>query len=110
MPAKFRGRGGELWILAFVIGITLALNTGYFIVFEWLMRGQTPGKKMLKIRVIRDDGTPVTVREVLVRNVVRLVDALPGIYAVGVLVMFPSRLSNGWATSPRGRSSSKRSS
>jgi uncharacterized RDD family membrane protein YckC len=92
LPAQMRGNA-NLWILAFLAGIVLALTTGYFIVFEWLMRGQTPGKKALKIRVIRDDGTPVTVHEVLVRNVVRLVDMIPGIYAVGVLFMFPSRLS-----------------
>jgi len=92
MPVQMHGRA-DMWILAFMLGIVLALMTGYFLFFEWLMRGQTPGKKVLKIRVIRDDGTPVTVREVFVRNVVRLVDFLPGFYAVGVLFMFPSRLS-----------------
>ena len=92
MPVQMRGRA-DMWILAFILSIVLALMTGYFLLFEWLMRGQTPGKKVLKIRVIRDDGTPVTIREVFVRNVVRLVDFLPGFYAVGVLFMFPSRLS-----------------
>ena len=91
MPREMRG--ADLWILAFVVGCILTVMTGYFIVFEWLMRGQTPGKKMMKIRVIRDDGTPVTIHEVLIRNIVRLVDAIPGFYAVGVLFMFPSRLS-----------------
>jgi len=92
LPAQFR-EGGEIWVIAFCAGVVLALTTGYFLFFEWLMRGQTPGKKMLQIRVIRDDGTPVTIHDVFVRNIVRLVDFLPGFYAVGVLVMFPSRLS-----------------
>ncbi len=72
--------------------ILVTLMFGYFLVFEWLMRGQTPGKKIIKIRVIREDGTPVTIYEVFVRNVVRLVDFLPGVYTVGVIFMFPSRL------------------
>ena len=57
------------------------------------MHGQTPGKKAMKIRVMRDDGTPVTANEVLVRNILRLVDFLPFGYALGAVVMFPSPLS-----------------
>ena len=86
--------GGVQWVTAAILGVAIALfSGGYFMLFEWLMRGQTPGKRALKIRVIRDDGTPATIHEVLVRNVLRLVDFLPGLYGVGALVMFPSRLS-----------------
>jgi uncharacterized RDD family membrane protein YckC len=88
-----QGRGADMWILAIIVGLIITMTLGYFLFFEWLMRGQTPGKKAVKIRVIRDDGTPVTIHEVFVRNLVRLVDFLPGFYAVGVLFMFPSRLS-----------------
>jgi hypothetical protein len=52
------------------------------------MGGQTPGKRAMKIRVMRDDGTPVTSNEVLVRNILRLVDFLPAGYAIGAVVMF----------------------
>jgi uncharacterized RDD family membrane protein YckC len=93
LPSPVRFKGADLWILAILAGIALTMMLGYFLFFEWLMRGQTPGKRSLKIRVIRDDGTPVTIHEVFVRNLVRLVDFLPGCYAVGVLFMFPSRLS-----------------
>jgi uncharacterized RDD family membrane protein YckC len=86
-------RGAELWLFAIIIGFFFTLTLGYFLFFEWLMRGQTPGKKAMRIRVIRDDGTPVTIHEVFVRNLVRLVDFLPAFYAIGVLFMFPSRLS-----------------
>jgi uncharacterized RDD family membrane protein YckC len=91
----FQSKGGVQWVTAVILGVAITLFWGgYFFLFEWRMRGQTPGKKALKIRVIRDDGTPATIHEVLVRNVLRLVDILPPpLYAVGVLVMFPSRLS-----------------
>lgn len=93
LPVHAHGKGADMWILAVIVGFIFTLTLGYFLFFEWLMRGQTPGKKAVKIRVIRDDGTPVTIHEVFVRNLVRLVDFLPGFYAVGVLFMFPSRLS-----------------
>ncbi len=92
--ALFEFKGSRQWIAAVIIALGIALlSEGYFILFEWLMRGQTPGKKALKIRVIRDDGTPATIHEILVRNVLRLVDFLPFAYGVGAIVMFPSRLS-----------------
>ena len=81
------------WVAAAVWGIAAVLAfDGYFIFFELMMRGQTPGKKAMKLRVIRDDGTPVTVNEILVRNILRLVDFLPAGYAVGAVVMFWSPL------------------
>ena len=63
---------------------------GYFIFFELVMRGQTPGKKAMKVRVLRDDGTPVTAKEVAVRNLLRIVEFLPAAYAVGTIAMFCS--------------------
>ena len=86
-------RWGE-WLFALIWAVVaVLLFDGYFILFEWLMHGQTPGKKAMKIRVMRDDGTPVTANEVLVRNILRLVDFLPFGYALGAVVMFPSPLS-----------------
>jgi uncharacterized RDD family membrane protein YckC len=92
--AVFDSQGGGQWLVAVIVAVGMTLlSEGYFILFEWLMRGQTPGKKALKIRVIRDDGTPATTQEVLVRNVLRLVDFLPFFYGVGTIVLFSSRLS-----------------
>ena len=85
---------GVHWVTAVILAVVITLLWGgYFMLFEWLMRGQTPGKKAMKIRVIRDDGTPATIHEVLVRNVLRLVDFLPFSYGVGAIVMFANRLS-----------------
>ena len=76
--------------LLVVIGMTL-LTDGYFMFFEWIMRGQTPGKKSMKLRVINDDGTAVTGTGVLVRNILRIVDFLPAAYGVGLVAMFTNR-------------------
>jgi uncharacterized RDD family membrane protein YckC len=81
------------WLMAVVLALVMALvSGGYFIFFELLMRGQTPGKKAMRIRVIRDDGIPATVYDILVRNLLRMVDFLPFAYALGALVMFPNPL------------------
>lgn len=88
----FRGDWAE-WVSAVLLAVLMVLITGgYFFFCEWLMRGQTPGKKSMKIRVIRDDGTAAGGSEILIRNLLRLVDFLPFGYAVGVLAMFPNPL------------------
>jgi len=58
---------------------------GYYTFFELILNGQTPGKRALRLRVIRDDGTPALPLDIVVRNLVRIVDALPGVYVVGGL-------------------------
>lgn len=61
---------------------------GYFILFELVWNGQTPGKRVAKTRVVRVDGNPAGALEIVVRNLVRIVDFLPGAYAIGLIVMF----------------------
>lgn len=55
---------------------------GYFIIFEYLWSGQTPGKRLLGIRVIRENGQPVGFMEVFLRNILRIIDVLIGPYFV----------------------------
>ena len=60
----------------------------YFIVFE-AMFGATPGKQLMRIKVVRLDGRPLGVGAVILRNVLRLIDFLPVAYVLGgVLVVF----------------------
>jgi hypothetical protein len=68
--------------------IGFVLYSGYYVLFEMLWNGQSPGKRWVGIRVIRRDGTPVTLSESLVRNLARLVDFLPVAYGVGIISMF----------------------
>lgn len=63
--------------------LVLFLTVGYFALFEGLWDGRTPGKRAASIRVIQDDGRPVSGTAVLVRNLLRLVDMLPVFYAIG---------------------------
>ncbi|MEP6947198.1 MAG: RDD family protein [Acidobacteriota bacterium] len=82
------------WTKAILIIAVFLLFAGYFIIFEWLWNGQTPGKRLLKLRVIRDDGRPITLWEAIARNLLRICDAVPGfvvpIYSVGLVTIFLS--------------------
>ncbi|MGI4852854.1 MAG: RDD family protein [Janthinobacterium lividum] len=73
------------WFVAGIILVYFLLFWGYFSLFEAFSNGQTPGKRVLKIRVIKDSGRQITFFEALARNLLRVVDALPGVYLVGVL-------------------------
>ncbi len=64
-----------------------ALWYGYYIVFEGLRAGQTPGKRAIGIRVVRDTGRPVTLGDAAVRNLLRTADFLPPPYLIGLLLM-----------------------
>jgi uncharacterized RDD family membrane protein YckC len=70
-----------------VLMVTLVLIWAYFILLEWLWNGQTIGKRVYRLRVINEDGSPAQFTAVLVRNLLRLVDFLPAFYGVGVLVI-----------------------
>lgn len=73
-----------------LVGIGLLLlfiiNFGYFIVFEGMWKGQTPGKKVANIRVIEANGQPVGWSSVFIRNILRMIDEIPGLYP-GILPM-----------------------
>jgi hypothetical protein len=68
--------------------LNFAVIWGYYICFEWLNHGQTPGKQVARIRVVQLDGSPVSALPAVVRNLVRVIDFLPGGYGVGLIVMF----------------------
>lgn len=80
------------WTIALLLLLGYVLWSSYFIIFEWLWNGQTPGKRWLKLRVIREDGRPITFWEAAVRNLLRLIDVLPffPFYSVGIISVFVS--------------------
>jgi len=81
------------WAIAGLGLVTFLFYWGYYVFFEILWNGQTPGKRRTGIRVIRSDGTPITLSESLIRNLARIVDLLPAAYGVGILTMFIDKRS-----------------
>ncbi len=69
-------------IALLLVGLFLVLF-GYFLFFELIWNGQTPGKRALGLRVVKDLGQGIGFAESLVRNLVRVADLLPGLYGVG---------------------------
>lgn len=65
-----------------------ALIFFYDVLFEVLGRGRTPGKRWTGLRVVRSGGRPITLARSSVRNILRIIDILPGFYAVGMTVIF----------------------
>ena len=82
--AAFSPRAG-IWYLALLGLFYFALYFGYFAIFEAMWNGQTPGKKIIRLRVIHESGRPITAAEAVGRNLMRIVDQLPGFYAVGIV-------------------------
>lgn len=79
-----------LWMVQIASGLLIFLLFvifyAYYFFFEWLWDGQTPGKRLLKLRVMQADGMPISYWHALVRNVLRIADFLPFIYGAGGLV------------------------
>ncbi|MBN2582636.1 MAG: RDD family protein [Planctomycetes bacterium] len=70
-----------------VIGFFL-LHWGYATLFEAFWNGQTPGKRLMGIRVIKEGGFPATLFDAALRNLIRVVDFLPVFYGLGVVCLF----------------------
>lgn len=83
------------WLLAGVILLSFFIYTSYFVIFETIWNGQTPGKRLFRLRVIREDGRPIRFYESLVRNLVRTaLDSMPMVivplYSIGIVSVFLS--------------------
>ena len=67
------------------------VTIGYSILLEWSWRGQTLGKRVLKIRVVDAEGFRLQPSQIVMRNLLRVVDLLPAFYAVGGICCALSR-------------------
>jgi uncharacterized RDD family membrane protein YckC len=77
------------WVSAVMILLLFLVFSSYFAFFEWLWSGQTPGKRWMKLRVIREDGRPITFWEAAVRNLLRVFDMVPPpFYSIGLISVF----------------------
>ncbi len=84
----------NLWVKAIGILLLFTIIFGYFILFESLWNGQTPGKRWMRLRVIQQDGRPVTFFAIMLRNIIRLADMMiPPFYSIGLVAVFATRHS-----------------
>ena len=79
------------WAPAIAILFMFSVYWGYFAFFEMIWKGQTPGKRLAKIRVIKESGRPINAYEAIARNLLRAIDGLPGMYGVGIVCMMLNR-------------------
>src|SRR6202035_1946388 len=83
-PSGVKAGSALLTALGVIAGF--ALFFGYFIAFELLWNGQSPGKRLLGLRVLRDGGFPVDAGASVIRNLVRILEAGLGFYAISAVV------------------------
>ncbi len=76
---------------ALAIGVIIVLfiiQFGYFMFFEIILNGQTPGKHLFGLRVVKDNGAPFAPLDAVIRNLVRIIDFFPFAYGIGLVAMF----------------------
>ncbi len=81
--------GVSRWAIVLRVIVSFIIWSSYFILFEWRWNGQTPGKRWLKLRVIREDGRPITFWEAALRNLVRIFEFFL-FYSIGIISIFIS--------------------
>lgn len=78
-------------IIAIAFLLVFIITFGYFVFFEMVTNGQTPGKKLLKLRVIKENGEPLGFTDSVLRNILRVADMLPSLYLAGAAFIVFSR-------------------
>lgn len=84
---EFEGQLDDLALALMLIAIA-ALIGGYYIIMEYYYSGQTLGKRWTGLRVIQENGQPLTLLSSIIRNTIRLIDFLPAFYFLGAGWMF----------------------
>ncbi len=74
-------------VLIIILILFALAMLSYNLIFEVIWKGQTPGKRIMHLRAVNDDGTYMNFTTVLLRNVFRIVDMLPAAYLTGIIVM-----------------------
>ncbi|GAB4444793.1 MAG: RDD family protein [Chloroflexi bacterium OHK40] len=79
---------GETLLIALWSVLAFTLLWGYYLLFELVWSGQSPGKRLFGLRVLREGGRPIDFSASALRNLLRAVDFLPFAYGLGVVVIF----------------------
>ena len=77
-------------VIAIFLLAQFVIETGYFIFWEMLTTGRSPGKAVVGLRVVQRNGLPIELGSTMVRNLTRIVDLLPANYVVGLISMLLS--------------------
>jgi uncharacterized RDD family membrane protein YckC len=77
--------------MGLMLVLLFLLEWGYFVLFETIWDGRTPGKQAVGLRVVKEGGYPIRFVDSVLRNLLRAADFLPNGYAVGVVVMAGDR-------------------
>jgi uncharacterized RDD family membrane protein YckC len=86
-----------IWLTAIAFIVSFVIFTGYFAFFEVAWQGQTPGKRLAKIRVIQDDGKPIGLSQAALRSLLRPIDDLLFIGAFFILFGKREKRLGDWA-------------
>ncbi|WP_217586320.1 RDD family protein [Lentibacillus saliphilus] len=78
----------SLWPVAILFIVLFVINYGYFFIAEYFYAGRTVGKRLMGIRVIQENGHSITLLSSFIRNLIRLIDALPTGYFIGIMMIF----------------------
>ncbi|MBK7825654.1 RDD family protein [Nannocystis sp.] len=81
------GFGGEGFSTGAFLLVAFAVEWGYYVLWESLWSGRTPGKRSMHLRVLKEGGYPTGFLDIALRNLLRAADFLPMAYSVGLLVM-----------------------
>lgn len=87
MPSGFDKSGRKTLIILLAL-LVFAVEWVYYAMFEWLWSGQTPGKRAVRIRVLKDGGGPISFLDAALRNLLRPVDSTGPMCAIGMLFIF----------------------
>jgi uncharacterized RDD family membrane protein YckC len=78
-------------LVVLLVLVLFLIQFGYFLFLEIIMNGQTPGKRLFRLRVVSEAGYPLSPLGSIIRNIVRIIDFFPLFYGIGIIVMFFNR-------------------
>lgn len=91
VTASSGGPRSVAWSSGLMLVVLFGLEWGYYVALEAFMNGQTPGKRALGLRVVKQGGYPVGFVDCMLRNLLRAADFLPLGYVLGLMTMAGDR-------------------
>ena len=83
----FKTSSRKTLVILFVL-LLFTVEWLYYVMFEWLWNGQTPGKRAIRIRVLKDGGGSISFLDAALRNLLRPIDSTGPMCSIGMLFIF----------------------